>query len=55
MGSLLELPEDKDHGLGRNQYENDRYIRCPYGCERIWDKAVSSFQEFYWHMEEVHS
>jgi len=45
------LPTDPEHGLGLNQVENDRYIRCiAPDCPVIWDKSVDDFSDFERHM-----
>lgn len=55
MGDVTQevtLPVDEKLGFAEGEYENDRYIRCPLGCGKTWDKQVDSFQMFFFHMED---
>ena len=54
MAEAPVLPADEKHGFAEGEYENDQYVRCPLGCDRVWNKAIDSFEAFYWHLEEVH-
>lgn len=48
----MHLSADPEHGFAEYQFENDTYIRCPLGCEGVWDKRVDDFRAFVIHMDE---
>ncbi len=50
LAADFPLPKDPEHGLAVNQVENETWIRCPFGCDRIWNKITDTYDSMVLHM-----